>query len=149
MSASEALSEFQEKFRLDELTVCERGQWVVSVRPEQITLGSMVISSTAGVLAFESLDREAQADLGEAFGMVEHLAKSCFGAVRVNFVCLMMKDPVVHFHVLPRFDRVVEYLGRSWEDLDWPGPPNFDPAPTDDDVLSAVRETLRTECRSL
>ena len=149
MSASEALSEFQERFRLDELTVCERGEWVVSVRPGQITLGSMVVSSAAGVLTFESLDREAQADLGETFGMVERLAKSCFGAVRVNIVCLMMKDPVIHFHVLPRFDRVVEYSGRSWEDLDWPGPPTFGPAPTDDDVLLAVCETLRTESRSL
>jgi diadenosine tetraphosphate (Ap4A) HIT family hydrolase len=146
---AEELTDFRATFRLDELTVVEGDHWVVSVRPGQLTLGSMVVSSRTGLLDFVDLDAAASEELGRAFGEVERLARELLGAVRVNFVALMMKDPVIHFHALPRFDATVERYGRTWEDADWPGPPTFGPAPTEDDVLAALVGDLREASRPL
>lgn len=137
------LEAFRETFRLDELTVVDGAHWVVSVRPGQLTLGSLVVSSRAGLVDFAALDADAGAALAAAFGDVERAARELFGAVRVNFVALMMKDPVVHFHALPRYDRDVERYGRVWQDADWPGPPTFGPAPTPDEVLASLATDLR------
>lgn len=143
MPADQELAAFRETFRLDELTVSEGAHWVASVRPGQITLGSMVISSARGLLDFADLDADSGATLGAAFGEAERLARRLFGAVRVNFVALMMKDPIIHFHALPRYDTDVQRYGRTWEDSDWPGPPTFGPAPTDDETLLALVTDLR------
>jgi diadenosine tetraphosphate (Ap4A) HIT family hydrolase len=136
----QTMSDFRKIFRLEELTVHEEAGWAISVRPGQLTLGSMVVSSSTGRLDFQELDGDAAAGLAAAFARVERLAKERLGAVRVNLVCLMMKDPVVHFHVIPRYDAPIERYGQRWEDTDWPGPPTFGPVPTDDGVL---RELVR------
>ena len=144
MPASEEVTEFRSNFRLDELTIVEHGDWILSVRPGQITLGSMVISTGRGELDFASINPASGSDLAEAFAIAERLAKDVFGAVRINLACLMMKDPIVHFHVLPRYDREVERYGQTWLDGDWPGPPTFGPAPTTDETLAAIAADLRT-----
>ena len=136
------LDAFRQAFRLDDLTVAQDGHWVVSVRPGQITLGSMVVSSRAGLLDFVDLDAAAGAALASTFAQVEQVAREVLGAVRVNFVALMMKDPVIHFHALPRYSGDVDRYGATWRDDDWPGPPTFGPAPVSDDVLTAIRDDL-------
>jgi diadenosine tetraphosphate (Ap4A) HIT family hydrolase len=135
--------EFRRKFRLNELTIATLGQWVISVRPAQLTLGSMVVSTAEGELDFASLGTAAGPDLLRAFAVAEELATKRLGAVRLNIACLMMKDPIVHFHVLPRYDRTIHRYGATWEDTDWPGPPTFGPASTSDEVLFALVEDLR------
>jgi diadenosine tetraphosphate (Ap4A) HIT family hydrolase len=140
---ADEVAEFRTNFQLDELTVTEHGDWVISVRPGQITLGSMVISTSRGELDFASVGRDSGGDLTEAFTTAERLAKETFGAVRINLACLMMKDPIVHFHVLPRYDAPVERYGHTWEDADWPGPPTFGPAPTSEETLAALTADLR------
>ena len=38
---------------------------------------------------------------------------------------LMMVDPNVHFHVLPRYSGVREWQDIQFEDHGWPGPPQL------------------------
>ena len=37
---------------------------------------------------------------------------------------LMMVDPDVHFHVLPRYEKARSFGGVSFVDRAWPGPPD-------------------------
>ena len=143
MPASPEVTEFRANFRLDELTVAEHGDWIISVRPAQLTLGAMVVSTARGELDLASVTPESGADMTRAFATAERLAKDVYGAVRINLACLMMKDPIVHFHVLPRYDHAVERYGHTWQDADWPGPPVFGPAPTSDEVLEQIVADLR------
>jgi diadenosine tetraphosphate (Ap4A) HIT family hydrolase len=138
-----ALTAFRETFRLDELTVVEGERWTLSVRPDQITLASMVISHRAGALDFASLRPGDGDGFTDLVAVAERAAKALYGAIRLNVICLMMKDPIVHFHVLPRYDAPVERHGRTWTDEDWPGAPTIAPAPTSDREQHAVRDDLR------
>ena len=38
---------------------------------------------------------------------------------------LMMVDPDVHFHVLPRYAQSRSFAGLEFRDHGWPGPPGF------------------------
>jgi diadenosine tetraphosphate (Ap4A) HIT family hydrolase len=141
------LTAFRETFRLDELTVVEGERWMLSVRPDQITLGSMVISHRAGALDFATLQPGDGDGFTDLVAVAEGAAKSLYGAIRLNVICLMMKDPVVHFHVLPRYDTPVERHDRTWTDEDWPGAPTIASAPTSQRQQHAVRDELRAHLR--
>lgn len=136
------LADFRQKFRLDDLTVLESDHWVLSVRPDQLTLGAMVLSVRDGALTFSELTAQVGADLARMLGAAEQAAKSVWGAVRINAIALMMKDPIVHFHVLPRYAAQVDAYGLTWLDEDWPGPPVFKSAPTEDKILQAIAKDL-------
>ena len=138
------MQEFESAFRLPEFVVHERGGWRLSVRPGQITLGSMVLSVADGALDFTSIDGSTAQELTAACAVAERTANGLYGAVRINLACLMMKDPVVHFHVLPRYGEGVERYGQTWEDADWPGPPTFRKVETSEEVLQAVRDDIRS-----
>jgi diadenosine tetraphosphate (Ap4A) HIT family hydrolase len=126
LAADDAAEQFREKFRLDELTVHESADWTVSVRPGQPVLGALVISTRHGATSFT--DAQA-ADRGAAMltlmARAEAAAQDRFGAVRLNALCLMMQDPLFHFHLLPRYGAPTEFARRSWTDSGWPGPPTL------------------------
>jgi diadenosine tetraphosphate (Ap4A) HIT family hydrolase len=59
---------------------------------------------------------------------------------RINYLMLMMVDPDVHFHVIPRYAGQRDFAGTSFPDGGWPGPPQLEPAV----ILEApVRDALR------
>jgi diadenosine tetraphosphate (Ap4A) HIT family hydrolase len=44
---------------------------------------------------------------------------------RINYLMLMMVDPHVHFHVIPRYAVAREFGTLSFPDKGWPGPPDL------------------------
>ncbi|QHS37169.1 HIT family protein [Alcaligenes faecalis] len=138
------LIDFQSKFRLDELEIATVPGWRLSLRPKQLTLGSMVLSVVSGACNHADLTPDEGAGLVDGFALSELLAREVFGAVRINVLCLMMQDPIVHFHILPRYDRPHTYAGRTWIDADWPGPPVVGAGEDDPSVLQVLGHDLRS-----
>ncbi|QTF91297.1 hypothetical protein [Halomonas sp. BM-2019] len=143
MTQENILDTFRETFRLNELTISQSEHWVLSVRPEQLTLGSMVLSSSKGKTELSQLTAEEGAALVQMLSKAETLAKDKFGAVRINAICLMMKDPVVHFHILPRYDKDIEFGGVVWHDKDYPKPPSIRPVQTEKNIVERLLSKLR------
>lgn len=137
------LQAFRAKFRLDDLHLVRRDGWVLSLRPGQLTLGAMVLSVASGAQDLAALDDGEALGLTRGLGLAERLAREVYGAARINALCLMMQDPVVHFHILPRYGAPVTRHGRLWQDADWPGPPRICPAETPEPVLKALLDELR------
>jgi diadenosine tetraphosphate (Ap4A) HIT family hydrolase len=63
---------------------------------------------------------------------------------RINYLMLMMVDPDVHFHVLPRYSQQRELAGQLFPDTGWPGPPALEPAVI---PAAAVRAELLRQLR--
>lgn len=141
------LEDFRATFRLDELTVAESGGWVLSTRPGQLTLGAMVLSIQSGATGWAQVSAVEGQGLTTELAKADHLATSLFGADRINVICLMMKDPVIHFHVIPRYSSQVERYGRTWVDTDWPKPPTFGGADDEPRLLGRITEELRRAYR--
>lgn len=150
MEPGEATELFRTAFRLDELTVHETADWTLSVRPGQPVIGSLVLSTRHGALSFSQVPAKARSSLLTLMGESEEAARSMFGAVRMNALCLMMKDPLFHFHLLPRYGAPVDFGGHGWSDSGWPGPPSLaaDQALGDADLL-ALRTSYGDHWRAL
>lgn len=141
---TQALEEFRTKFQVEDLTIAESEHWVLTLRPQQLTLGSMVLSTKANVLGFAELNEDQSRDMARLMGLAEQKAKSALGAVRINALCLMMQDPLLHFHIFPRYEAPVTFDGRQWQDADWPKPPQVKPTEVDVALNQALLKTLRT-----
>lgn len=114
-----------ETFGGDRTLVCDYAHWSVQVRPKQVTLGALVILAHSDAVAFSDLPVEAFAELATVVKDVEAVCASTFANTKVNYLMLMMVDPHVHFHVLPRYDAPVMFEGTPYSDPGWPGQPNL------------------------
>lgn len=111
------------KFDWPRSRVAETACWTIQLRPKQPTLGSLVVIAKEPVVAFSRLSPEAFAELRGISAGVERLLKDFVDYQRINWLMLMMVDPDVHFHVIPRYDGSREWNGLSFPDAGWPNPP--------------------------
>jgi diadenosine tetraphosphate (Ap4A) HIT family hydrolase len=122
-------------------TVIEDGlRWAVLLRPFQVTVGSLVLVCKEPAQAFSELSPQAFADLREITGRIERSLKKAFAFDRINYLMLMMVDPDVHFHVIPRYAKERQFCGTMFVDPAWPRQPDLSRA---NDVDDAVRNELR------
>ena len=112
--------DFESKFRLGELTVFETESWAVSVRPEQTTLGSLLISSRRPTAKFVSLSPQESLELPALIEITIRAIDYLFSPHVVNLLGLMLVDPRLHLHLIPRYSEVRQFGGRKWFDPDFP-----------------------------
>lgn len=135
-----------EKFGWPATLVAEYEHWLVLVRPAQPTLGSLVLAAKSEATAFGDLPPAAHAELARATAEIEKALAGFVAFEKINYLMLMMVDPHVHFHVIPRYEGE-----RTWEDAicpdhGWPKLPDlgkvWDPS-------TAQRARLVAEVRNL
>jgi diadenosine tetraphosphate (Ap4A) HIT family hydrolase len=127
------------KFGYPETAVADFNHWVVVYRRQQVTLGSLVLIAKSGATSFAGLPSAAYAELEQVTRRIEAALTSFRTYDRINYIMLMMVDPQVHFHVIPRYREVQELAGVSFADSAWPGPPDFKSGVTPE---AAFAETL-------
>ncbi|AKM09929.1 HIT family protein [Croceicoccus naphthovorans] len=132
-----------EKFGYPATLIREFEHWVVLLRPAQPTLGSLVLAAKSEVTDFSALPPAAFAELEQATKAIETALRGFVDYAKINYLMLMMVDPQVHFHVIPRYDGAREWGGHSFTDAGWPKVPDLGSAIalTDADI-AALREEL-------
>jgi diadenosine tetraphosphate (Ap4A) HIT family hydrolase len=103
--------------------IADYHHWVVLLRPSQPTLGSLVLAAKSDAIAFAELPAAAFTELA---GIISDIETALRGRVRyqkINYLMLMMADPNVHFHVIPRYEGEREAQGITVPDKGWPKPP--------------------------
>jgi diadenosine tetraphosphate (Ap4A) HIT family hydrolase len=111
------------KFGYPRTTLIETDRWVVLARPQQPTLGALVLACREPVKQLSDVSAEAYAEMKTLVGRIERGLKAKFAYDKINYLCLMMVDPDVHFHVIPRYATLREFEGASFPDAGWPAIP--------------------------
>jgi diadenosine tetraphosphate (Ap4A) HIT family hydrolase len=117
-----------EKFGYPATLLAEFEHWLILLRPAQVTLGSLVLAAKSDATAYHQLPREAFAEQADATVAIEAVLKEFCAYERINYLMLMMVDPNVHFHVIPRYSESPDWNGIEFPDAGWPGPPRLDAA---------------------
>jgi diadenosine tetraphosphate (Ap4A) HIT family hydrolase len=132
------------KFGYPDRLIREFEHWVVLVRPAQVTLGSLVLAAKSDATAYSSLPDEAFAEQAVAVRAIESALRQFCSYERINYLMLMMVDPQVHFHVIPRYSGSREWEGLDFPDKGWPGIPELKfIIETDDLQLSSMRDEIK------
>lgn len=124
------MNETIRRFGYPSTLISEYEHWVVMLRPAQPTLGSLVLAARSEVGSFAELPREAFDELPRAVADIEAALRSSIRFERINYLMLMMVDPHVHFHVIPRYQGEREACGVGVPDAGWPKVPALGEAVT-------------------
>jgi diadenosine tetraphosphate (Ap4A) HIT family hydrolase len=136
--------EFVQKFQINELKIIDFQKWVLSLRPQQSTLGSMVISLKRDCKYLGELTKNETEELAEVCAKTEKLIKQCFNNDKINYLALMMVDEQVHFHVIPRYAKAREFAGVEFLDKNWPKQPDITQSYSDATTLDKIYNKLRS-----
>ena len=124
-----------QKFGYPDGIVKEHHHWCVLLRPEQVTLGSLVVAAKSDATAFSDLPSTAFSELSIVINEIERSLQRFNPYDRINYLMLMMVDPHVHMHVLPRYAKAQVFDATEFADRGWPGLPDFNSAPVLSDKL--------------
>lgn len=120
------------KFGYPGSLIREYGHWVVLLRPHQATLGALVLACKDEARAFSEISTAAYGELQQVVKDVETGLRAFRPYQKINYLMLMMVDPDVHFHVLPRYDSSQEFAGTAYPDAGWPAAPDLSSGVTPD-----------------
>lgn len=127
-----------ENFGYPASLVEEYTHWVVLLRPQQATLGALILACKEDVLAFGEISEQAHTEMKRITSDLETCLKKCFGYQKMNYMMLMMVDPDVHFHVLPRYATTQKFERVMFDDPGWPALPNLGHAAQVSDTCRAA-----------
>jgi diadenosine tetraphosphate (Ap4A) HIT family hydrolase len=131
------------KFGHPATLIAEFEHWIVLLRPAQPTLGSLVLAAKSDATAFGDLPAEAHAELKTVTATIEAALARAVDYSKINYLMLMMVDPHVHFHVLPRYEGERSATGVTVTDAGWPGQPDLGKAVKLGSELDSLRDWLK------
>lgn len=135
-----------QKFGYPDTLVKEYRHWYVLCRFKQVTLGSLILICKDQVDAFSKISPESFAELPVAIKEIETNLKELFQNEKINYLMLMMRDPEVHFHVVPRYSTDKEFDGVIFKDSAWPKKADIDVVnDVGDDTLQKITSALRKQ----
>lgn len=135
--------EFAGRFSKPELMIKQGKFWSIIFRESTTTLGNCIFICNRECPTFSNLTSEEMAEFPELCKWYEDKIKTLYGAVKFNYVAMMMKEEFVHFHVIPRYDKKIEKYGLIWEDIDYPKGTKLGKIEIDESVKQLIINDLR------
>jgi len=105
--------------------VADYRHWVVLLRPQAPTLGALVLAAKGEATEYGALPGDAFAEQARVVAALEAVLRRETACARINYLMLMMADPHVHFHVLPRYAGLRRRGGIDYPDAGWPKLPDL------------------------
>ena len=129
-------------FGYPDTLIKEYDHWVALLRPTQVTAGSLVLAEKSDAKHLGEVSGEVWSEFATVSEEMEKLVRTAFGAEKFNYLALMMKDPNVHFHFIPRYSQGVEVGEQTLVDADWPKKTEMKPIEISDEVLAEIKQKL-------
>ncbi len=134
------------KFGYPGSLIREYRHWCVLLRHAQATLGALVMVCKDQAVALPDISSEAFAEMASVTRDIEATLCAFRPYQKINYLMLMMVDPDVHFHVLPRYAQTQTFEGIEFPDAGWPAVPDLSQAVLVEDDL---RDRLLAELRGV
>jgi diadenosine tetraphosphate (Ap4A) HIT family hydrolase len=129
-------------FGYPDTVIKEYDHWIVLLRPQQITIGTLVLAAKGEARHLGELNSDVWAEFDTVSRDVETLLRDTFSAEKFNYLALMMKDPNVHFHFIPRYSRAVTVNSKEFVDPDWPLKTELKPIEITEDEFEEIKMRL-------
>lgn len=131
------------KFEGPETQIATYDHWSVLVRPKQCTLGALILVANGPETQFSTLPAQAFSEQRQVIKDIEQVLSSMFRYDKINYLMLMMVDPNVHYHVLPRYATPASFETWSLNDHGWPGQPDLSGGSDDGALVGSLVKSLK------
>lgn len=112
-------------FKYPESLIKTYRYWHIVLRPGQVTLGSMVLICKEDISSCSEMSLNAAMEKKVIIEHIESILKKKFNYSKINYLTLMMVDPIVHTHIIPRYEHAVAFNNKNYADKSWPLPPDL------------------------
>ncbi|NQU86709.1 MAG: HIT family protein [Mariniphaga sp.] len=113
------------KFGFPNSLIKKYNHWYWLIRPFQVTLGSSILITKNDYRNFSDLDKDCFCELKLIIDEIEKTLIKKINYKKINYLMLMMNDPIVHFHIIPRYENERTFSNKSVKDFGYPGPPDL------------------------
>jgi diadenosine tetraphosphate (Ap4A) HIT family hydrolase len=113
------------KFRFQDLLIKEYEHWYLLLRYEQPTLGSLILITKHNETSYSEMEENSFTEFSRIIKDIEPTLRSHFNCSKFNYLMLMMVDPEVHYHIIPRYSKNILFEGKLFKDFGWPYAPSF------------------------
>lgn len=139
------LKDTLKKFGYPRTLIKEYKHWLLLVREQQLTLGSMILICKEEKHNFHEISTDATSELSIVTQDIELSTQKAFNYDKINYNMLMMVDPEVHFHVIPRYKKDTNFNSLDFIDADWPKPVDFtqNHNTVSQDLLEDIRNVIK------
>src|SRR5687768_674037 len=83
---------------------------------DPVDTGSLVLATHEPARSFSQLGQESFTELHRVTGQLESALAKAFNYDKLNYLMLIMVDPDVHFHVIPRYAEPGDFSGVKFVD---------------------------------
>lgn len=140
------MNETLEAFDYSQRVIAETDNWAVLLRAKQVTLGSMVLIEKSNATSLADISAQSAQELPRVISAIEQSLQVLWQPEKVNYLALMMVDPNVHFHVIPRYASQKSVSGVTYDDTLFPKPPELTKTlAVNDSQLDAIQALLIEE----
>jgi diadenosine tetraphosphate (Ap4A) HIT family hydrolase len=119
------LNHTMRKFGAPQTIIHSFEYWSVLLRPAQTTLGALVLAAHEPAKAFSQLSAASFAEMHAVINQIELTLNKAFQFDKINYLMLMMVDPDVHFHIIPRYAQPKRFADTEFVDAGWPAVPQL------------------------
>ena len=138
------MNKTMETFGFPGTLIREYDHWCVLLRPAQVTLGSLVMACKDPAQRFSDISAAAFAEQSTVVADIERVLGEFVRFEKMNYMMLMMVDPDVHYHVLPRYSEPRTFEGLEFVDAGWPALPALGaPTATSDEQNAALLASIK------
>jgi diadenosine tetraphosphate (Ap4A) HIT family hydrolase len=120
-----ALQDTLEKFGYPSGLLHSSPYWHILLRPQQTTIGAMILICREEVYSYAEISELAIIDQRHMVQAIEQVLSSRSQQNQINYLMLMMVDPEVHFHCIPRYGGNRQRLENDYADAGWPALPDL------------------------
>jgi diadenosine tetraphosphate (Ap4A) HIT family hydrolase len=136
---------FINKFNLNELIVYQGTFWTWSLRTPHPTLGSSILFLNKPKNSLSEISDEENVEFLKIIKIIEFTLKLEFNYSKINYFCLMMFDPFVHFHIVPRYHTQYSYNNSFYIDDNYPKLPDLNNNILKNETLFLIKEILKVK----
>ena len=129
-------------FEEEKNTIKEYSFWKLLISNRSRTLGNCVLIIKRDVHRFSELTEEEVVELGVAVKEVENALQGAFRYDKINWLMLMMKEPQVHFHVIPRYREPREFGRKNFVDGFQASPLTIEKLELTQEMLDLIRNEI-------
>ena len=114
------------KFNYPASLIWEYKNWYLLVRPMQVTLGCMVlINKNQNITTFGMISKDETIEMIDIISDLEKGLHDYLQYDKINYLMLMMSDPEVHFHIIPRYQNPRLFSDITFTDQSFPTAPDL------------------------
>ena len=119
------MKEILETFDINNLLIKEYKHWYLLLRKRQVTIGSLVLIEKSFKTRYSDISFHSHCEFASIVIDIESSLQKNFNYDKINYLMLMMVDKEVHYHIIPRYSRQINFNGFRFIDSGWPSMPDL------------------------